>query len=154
MSEPTDDAFDSFELDGVAELSLLIDVPEDMLRAAIGSDLGPGEAGPGFGSDVTIFTGLTNPRTPGRPLVAIRVELEDTVFEVGHAVGVPLPNGRTQWSLGDPRTVLPYGEVPTRDAFDLSDVMERIEVQRVLVDALRDAIARIADVAMLRGTRW
>lgn len=154
MSEPTDNAFDDVRLDGVAELSLLIDVPEDMLRSAIGSDLGPGQAGPGFGRDVTIFTGLTNPRTPGRPLVAIRVELDDAVFEVGHAVGVPLPNGRMQWSLGDPRTVLAYGEGPTRDAYDLSDVVERIEVQQALVNELRDAIARIADVAMLRGTRW
>ena len=154
MTDDAGGAFDAIRLDGVAELALLIDVPEELLRAAIGSDLSPGHAGPGFGSDVTIFTGLSNPRTPGRPLVAIRVEHGDASFEVGHAVGVPLPNGRMQWSLGDPRTTLPYGEHATRDAFGLFDVVEQIEVQRVLVDALRDAIARIADVAMLRGTRW
>lgn len=154
MNDGTDDSFDAIRLDGVAELSLLIDVPEDMLRAAIGSDLGPGQAGPGFGNDVTIFTGLTNPRTPGRPLVAIRVEHDDAIFEVGHAVGVPLPNGRMQWSLGDPRTVLPYGEAATRDAFDLTEMVDRADVQRALVEALLEAIARIADVAMLRGTRW
>ena len=154
MTDETDGAFDAIRLDGVAELALLIGVPEGLLRAAIGSDLGPGEAGPGFGGDVTIFTGLTNPRTPGRPLVAIRVDHDDASFEVGHAVGVPLPNGRMQWSLGDPRTTLPYGEAATRDALDLFDAVEPIDVQRALVDALRDAIARIADVAMLRGTRW
>lgn len=154
MTDSTGGAFEGLRLDGVAELSLLIDVPEDLLRGALGSDVAPGQAGPGFGPDVTIFTGLTNPRTPGRPLVAIRVEHDDAVLEVGHAVGVPLPNGRHQWSLGDPRTILPYGEDAIRDAFDLSDVAELGDVQRALVEALRDAIARIADVAMLRGTRW
>lgn len=142
-------------LDGVAELALMIGVSEAGLREVLGGELDPGVPGPGFGRQVTIFTGVGNPRTPGRPLVAIRVEHEDPFFEVGHAVGVPLPNGRHQWSLGDPRTTLPYGEEATRDAFDLlEEYVDAAAVQQALLSALHEAINKVADVAMLRGTSW
>ena len=42
--------------------------------------------------EFTIFTGRENPRTPGRPLIAIVVDHTEHTVEVGHAVGVPLPD--------------------------------------------------------------
>jgi hypothetical protein len=125
--------------DGVPALAGLLDVPEPDLRAAIGGPWSVGHEGPDLGSPVTTFTGLVNPRAPSRPLVAIRVEHEDWSVDVGHAVGVPVPTGRMQWALGEPRTAL---------SFDPDEPRE------LLLAELREAVHQVAEAAVLRGTAW
>lgn len=126
-------------VDGVPALARLLGVPEPDLRDAIGGPWSEGHDGPDLGSPVTTFTGLVNPRAPSRPLVAIRVEHEDWSVDVGHAVGVPVPSGRMQWALGEPRTAL---------SFDVDEPRDRL-----LAD-LRDAVHHVAEAAVLRGTSW
>jgi hypothetical protein len=130
--------------DGVSELADLLGVPEEHLRAAIGEPWSPGQTGPGWGADITIFTGRENPRTPRRPLVAIRVDPTEGSVDVGHAIGVPLPNGRHQWALGEPLTELEYVAEDGADAFKAA----------ALIDGIREGVNRIAEVAMFRGTSW
>jgi hypothetical protein len=130
--------------DGVAELAVMLRLPLGELRAALGEPWSAGQAAPGWGADITIFTGRENPRTPDRPLVAIRVDPAEGIVDVGHAIGVPLPNGRFQWALGEPVTELAYLDDDEPDAFKAAE----------LIDGLRDAMNRIADVAMFRGTEW
>jgi hypothetical protein len=130
--------------DGVSELAALLGVSEAHLRAAVGEPWGRGQAGPGWGDDITIFTGRENPRTPGRPLIAIRVDPGEGSVDVGHAIGVPLPNGRFQWALGEPVTELDYCPDDGSDAFAAAE----------LIDGIREGVNRIADVAMFRGTSW
>jgi hypothetical protein len=130
--------------DGVSELAALLGVSLPHLRAAIGEPWSAGQTGPGWGGDITIFTGRDNPRTPGRPLVAIRVDPAEGTVDVGHAIGVPLPNGRFQWALGEPITELAYHHDDGSDAFKAAE----------LIDGIREGVNRIADVAMFRGTSW
>lgn len=130
--------------DGVSELADLLGVSLPHLRAAIGEPWSPGQTGPGWGGDITIFTGRDNPRTPGRPLVAIRVDPLEGTVDVGHAIGVPLPNGRFQWALGEPLTELVHHHDDGSDAFKAAE----------LIDGIREGVNRIADVAMFRGTSW
>jgi len=130
--------------DGVTELADLLGVPEGHLRDAIGEPWSPGQPGPGWDADLTIFTGRENPRTPGRPLVAIRVDPAEGSVDVGHAIGVPLPNGRHQWALGEPITELAFAIDDGADAFTAA----------ALIDGIREGVNRIADVAMFRGTSW
>ena len=130
--------------DGVAELAALLEVPDEHLRAAIGEPWSTGHDGPGWGGDVTVFTGRDNPRTPGRPLAAIRVDPTEGVVDVGHAIGVPLPNGRFQWALGEPVTELTYHSADGSDSFKAAE----------LIDGIRGGLNRVADVATFRGTSW
>lgn len=134
---------DDIEDDGLPELAGLLRVAEDDLRHAIAGPWSEPQRAPGWDGEVFIFTGRDNPKTPGRPLVALRVDPMDETIEMGHAVGVPLPNGRMQWALGEPRTSAHY-DFEEGDAFR----------QAALLDDLRQGIARIADVAMFRGTSW
>ena len=130
--------------DGVVEMAALLGVSLPHLRSAVGEPWSPGQTGPGWGGDVTIFTGRDNPRTPGRPLVAIRVDPAERTVDVGHAIGVPLPNGRFQWALGEPVTELACHPGDGADPFKAA----------ALIDGIREAMNRIADVAMFRGTSW
>lgn len=144
--------------DGLPELAGVLGVPEDMLRAVLGDDWMPGQPGPGWGHEVTIFTGVANPRTPGRPLVAIVVDDLDGFIEIGHAVGVPLPNGRMRWALGEPKTELPLDRDHLREVFVEANRYDYVSsdeaVTEGLVQAVREAVAKIADTAMLRGIAW
>jgi hypothetical protein len=81
---------------------------------------------------------------PDRALVAIRVDHEDGVVDVGKAVGVPLPNGRMQWALAEPRTRLHSDLDEPNNVLQVSD----------LIEGLRAAVNRVADASMLRGTSW
>lgn len=130
---------DVIDDDGLPALAALLGVAEPDLREAIGGPWHEVEAGPGPALPFTAFTGLANPRTPGRPLVAMRVEHEDGLLAVGYAVGVPVPTGEMRWALAEPRTELIY------EADDPSEDFLR---------DLRDAVQRVADAAMLRGTSW
>jgi len=122
----------------------MLGVRSGQLRAAIGEPWSDGQSGPGWGADITIFTGRENPRMPERPLVAIRIDPAEGTVDVGHAIGVPLPNSRFQWALGEPLTQIDLPTVNDPDAFAAAE----------LIDGLRDAVNRIADVAMFRGTSW
>ena len=149
---------DEGEQDAVAGLAIVLGVPTEQLRAAIGGPWVVEESPATFDAFVTILTGLENPRTPQRPLIVMRVEHEEATIEVGHAVGVPLPNGRRQWAFGEPRTLLPYEPAELREHLLLTDpradMMSSDEVSHALLAELSAAISRVADVAMLRGTTW
>lgn len=130
--------------DGVAALAILLGLPEGDLRAAIGVPWNTPQEGPDLGVDITIVTGRASPQTPDRPLVAIRIDHADGIVDVGKAIGVPLPNGRMQWALAEPRTRLNSDLDPEVDVVHVSD----------LVEALGAAVTRVADASMLRGTTW
>ena len=130
---------DETDKDDLPALAGLLGIPEPELRSAIGGPWHTVEAGPGPALPFTTFTGLANPRTPGRPLVAMRVEHEDGTLVVGYAVGVPVPTGEMRWALAEPRTELMHDADDPGDGFLLE---------------LRDAVQRVADAAMLRGTSW
>ena len=134
--------------DGVAELAAIIGVPVEPLREALGGPWNAGIPGPAFGHDVTVFTGLENPRVPGRPLVVLRVDHDAQVVDVGRAVGVPLPEGRFQYSLGEPRATIDYDQVP------LDEVWGPEHSAGLLIDELNLAVSAVLDAAVLRGTRW
>lgn len=130
---------DVIDDDGLPALAALLGVAEPDLREAIGGPWHEVETGPGPALPFTAFTGLANPRTPGRPLVAMRVEREDGLLAVGYAVGVPVPTGEMRWALAEPRTELIYeAEDPSED----------------FLRDLREVVQRVADAAMLRGTSW
>ena len=154
MSEEANDD----QADGLTELASLLGLPSDALAAALGDDWAPGQPGSGWGHRVTIFTGVPNPRTPGRPLVAIVVDLEEGFVELGHAVGVPLPSGHMRWALGEPRTELPLDRESLREHFVDANRYDLISSEDAmtagLLQAMREAVARIADTAMLRGVAW
>jgi hypothetical protein len=149
---------DEGEQDAVAGLAIVLGVPTDQLRAAIGGPWLVEELPATLDAFVTIMTGLENPRTPNRPLIALRVEHEEGTIEVGHAVGVPLPNGRMQWAFGEPRTLLPYEPEELREHLlrtdPRADTMSSDDLVEALLAELSAAIGRVADVAMLRGTTW
>lgn len=130
------------------QLAALLAVPEPVLREAIGGPWAAAENAPYFGHEVRVFVGLENPRHPERPLVVIRVDRDEHVVDVGRAVGVPVPGGRQQWSLGEPRTSLDYDEVPLDESWGGEHTRE------LLVLALRDAVSSVLDAAILRGTTW
>ena len=136
------------EADGLPQLALLLAVPEDALRAAVGEPWRAAENAPYFGHDVRVYVGLENPRHPERPLVVIRVDREERVVDVGRAVGVPVPGGRQQWSLAEPRTSLDYDEVP------LDETWGGEHSAGLLLGALGDAVSAVLDAAVLRGTTW
>jgi hypothetical protein len=145
-------------VEGLVELARLLGVPPARLEAAIGGPWSDGDTGSTAWGEFTIFTGRDNPRTPGRPLIAICVDHAEGTVEVGHAVGVPLPNGRMQWALGEPRTTVPVGEDDlvdwaTRDGRTPAS-MSPEGLRDVMLEALAAGIGRVADVAMMRGTRW
>ena len=145
-------------MNGLAQLADLLGVDAALLEQAIGGPWSDGEDGPGEAREFTTFTGRENPRTPGRPLIAIRVDHTENTVEVAHAVGVPLPSGKMRWAMGEPRTLVPY---LTDDLFYWADENGRVEVSKT-PDGLRDAmlaelaagISKVAEVAMLRGTAW
>ncbi len=144
--------------DGVGELADLLGVPRQALALAIGDQWSPGDPGSSAWGEFTIFTGRENPRTPGRPLIAICVDHSELTVELGHAVGVPLPNGRMQWALGEPRTLVPFdedglvawatgeGRVPTSTTPD--------GLAEALLAELAAGIEKVASTAMLRGITW
>lgn len=136
------------EADGVPQLAALLGVPEPVLREAIGGPWTAAENAPYFGHDVRVYVGLENPRHPERPLVVIRVDREEHVVDIGRAVGVPVPGGRQQWSLAEPRASLDYDEVPLDETWGGEHTVE------LLVLALRDAVSAVVDAAILRGTTW
>lgn len=136
------------EADGVPQLAALLGVPEPVLREAIGGPWSTAENAPYFGHDVQVFVGVENPRHPERPLVVIRVDRDEHVVDVGRAVGVPVPGGRQQWSLAEPRTSLDYDEVPLDETWGGEHSAE------LLVLALRDAVSSVVDASILRGTTW
>jgi hypothetical protein len=143
-----DDTGASGAADGVAELAAIIGVPVEPLREAMRGPWNAGFVGPAFGHDVTVFTGLENPRVPGRPLVVLRVDHDARVIDVGRAVGVPLPDGRPQYSLGEPRASIDYDQVP------LDEVWGPEHSAGLLIDELGLAVSAVLDAAVLRGTRW
>jgi hypothetical protein len=136
------------ESDGLAQLAGMLGVPEQELRAAIGAPWRAAENAPYFGHDVRVYVGHENPRHPERPLVVIRVDRDERVVDVGRAVGVPVPGGRQQWSLAEPRTSLDYDEVP------LDETWGGGHSAALLLSALGDAVSTVVDAAILRGTTW
>jgi hypothetical protein len=136
------------DADGVGQLAAILGVPLERLREAIGGPWSPGTPGPDFGHEVTLFTGLENPRTPGRPLVVLRVDHDASVVDVGRAVGVALPAGAQQWSLGEPRASIDVDEVP------LDEVWGAAHTATLLVDEIGAAVRAVLDAAVLRGTTW
>jgi hypothetical protein len=128
--------------DALADLAELLGLPEAELRAAVGGPWSRWDVTPQAGDHLTVFTGLPNPRTPGRPLVAVRVTLADGVVDVGKAVGVTVPSGDVRWSLGEPRTQIPI---------DADDPQGR--AWQVLVE-LQEAVQAVITASVLRGTRW
>ncbi len=142
------DAAAAHDPDGVAQLAEIIGVPADQLREAIGGPWSNGEPGPDFGHAVTVFTGLANPRAPGRPLVALRVDHDDGVVDVGRAIGAALPGGGHQWSLGEPRASIEYDQVPLDEAWGAE------HTATLLVDDVGFAVRAVLDAAVLRGTTW
>ena len=72
----SDEAIDD-QADGLTELAGLLGIPADALAAAVGDDWAPGQPGSGWGHRVTIFTGVPNPRTPGRPRIGNTSEDRD-----------------------------------------------------------------------------
>jgi hypothetical protein len=136
------------ESDGVPQLAAILGAPDEVLRAAIGGPWHAAENAPYYGHDVRVYVGLENPRHPERPLVVLRVDREEHVIDVGRAVGVPVPGGRQQWSLGEPRASLDYDEVP------LDETWGGEHTTQLLVLALSDAVSAVVDAAILRGTTW
>lgn len=134
--------------DGVTELAAILGVPADALGAAIGGPWLPGIEAPAYGHAVTVFVGLVNPRVPDRPLVVLRVDHDAAVVDVGRALGVALPTGSQQWSLGAPRATLAYGEPPLDEAWGPE------HSARLLLEELGAAVAAVLDSAVLRGTAW
>lgn len=135
-------------VDGVPSLARILDVPVELLREAIGGPWNGAENAPYYGHEVTVFTGLANPRQPDRVLVVIRVDHDDCTLHVGRAIGVPVPGGKHQWSLGEPRTALEYGEIP------LDETWGPQHARSLVLDELRDAVNRVLDAVVLRGTTW
>ena len=127
------------EVDGLADLAALLGVTQSQAEVALGRPWSPGDRGSTLWGEFTIFTGRENPRTPGRPLIAIVVDHTEHTVEVGHAVGVPLPDGRMRWTLGAPRTLVSLDDEP---------------LPGVLLADLRAGIDQVADTAMLRGIDW
>lgn len=125
------------EGDATDDLAGRLGVSADLLRQALGGPLSVWLTDPDLGEQLLVYTGLADPRTPGRPLVALR--LSEETLDIGHSVGVSLPNNEMQWSLAEPRTQLDYDD-------------ESDEV--ILCDHIREAVAAVASAAMLRGTSW
>lgn len=125
--------------DDLVELAALLEVDADLLRAGIGGPWSLGQVAEVPGGELRVYVGRENPRMEGRPLVAIRVDTDALQVDVGKAVGVPVPDGRMQWALGQPRRQL----LLDTEADDIA-----------LVSDLQDAINAIADAAMLRGSQW
>ena len=146
------------EPDGLGELAALLGVSIDDAERALGRPWTPGERGSTLWGEFTIFTGRENPRTPGRPLIAIVVDHTESTVEAGHAVGVPLPDGRMRWTLGAPRTLVPLAEEALRDWADEVGTVPASSAPEVLLatmlNELRAGIERVADTAMLRGIDW
>ena len=130
--------------DGIPALAILLGLPEAELREAIGGPWNTPQEGPDLGLDITIVTGRYSPQTPDRPLVAIRIDHGDGVVDIGKAIGVPLPNGRMQYALAEPRTRLHSDLDEPTSVLQMSDLLE----------GLRAAVTRVADASMLRGTSW
>jgi hypothetical protein len=129
----------------VPGLARLLGVDEADVRQAIGGPWSQESATPDLGSRVTMFIGLANPRTPSRPLAAIRVDHAEGVVEVGHAVGVPLPTGEAHWVLAAPRTTV---------SFDVDGLDDVDGVPALVLDALRSGVHAVVEAAVLRGTTW
>lgn len=146
------------EADGLADLAALLGVPVDVARVALGEPWSPGDRGSTLWGEFTIFTGRENPRNPDRPLIAIVVDHTEETVELGHAVGVPLPDGRMRWSLGAPRTSIPLDPADLREwAADHASVPSSLgdeALRSALLEELRLGIERVADTAMLRGAEW
>lgn len=123
--------------DASGDLAARLGVSESLLRSALGAPLELWVSDPDLGEQLLIYTGLADPRTPGRPLIALR--LSEDSLEIGHSVGVSLPNREMQWSLAEPRTHLEYDE-------HVDEVM--------FCERIREAVAAVASAAMLRGTSW
>lgn len=134
--------------DGIPAIAELLRVPEDVLREAIGGPWNGAEDAPYYGHEVTVFTGLANPRQPDRALVVLRFDHDDSTLHVGRAIGVPVPGGQHQWSLGEPRTVIEIDEVPLDESWG----PQRSRV--LVVEAVRDAVNQVLDAVVLRGTTW
>jgi len=114
-------------------LAEVLGVDADALAAAIGEFR---HSGTEWDGDVHIYTGRSNPRAPERPVVVLSVDVAESEVEVGRAVGVPLPDGRTRWALAGPRTSLELRDEP------------------LLLADLADAVVRVLDRDMLRGVAW
>ena len=114
-------------------LGEVLGVDDALLAGAIGAFR---PSGTEWDDEVLVYTGRSNPRAPERPVVVLRVHTLDAEVEVGRAVGVPLPDGRTRWTLAGPRTTVALSDGAT------------------MVAALADAVVRVLDADMLRGTRW
>ncbi len=146
--------------DGVPRLAELLGVDEDALRAAIGGPWGPGYDVPEehLGTLGTVFTGLPDPRTPGRPLAVIQVDRADERVRIGYAVGFPLVTGDYRWSLAEPRTTLPYDPDEIHQALlDPEHPLAQAgtsDPQEALLAALTAALQRVAVAATLSGTTW
>lgn len=146
--------------DGLPDLAALLELDVDALREAIGGPWSPAFEVPEdqLGTLGTIFTGLPDPRTPGRPLAVIQVDHADGRVRVGYAVGFPLVTGDYRWSLAEPRTTLPYDRDEIRVAvFDPEHPLGQtgtIDPDEALLVALRTAIQKVAVAATLKGTQW
>lgn len=127
------------EVDGIPELADWLGLDEATLRAAIGGPWGAGQIAPELGTPRTLFVGHENPRSPERPLVVIRLDHLDWTVEIGKAVGVPLPTGEFQWTIGEPRTSLEF---------------DPAEAQPMLAHDLQEAVNKVINAAVLRGTTW
>jgi hypothetical protein len=125
--------------DAMPALAALLGITVSALETAIGGPWMQWQSGPNLDGPIVTFTGLPNPRTPERPLAAIRVDAQDQSLDVGYAVGVPLPNGRMQWALAEPRSTVPFGED---------------EDQHSVAVGLRDAVNLVMEAAVLKGTSW
>lgn len=144
--------------EGLGEMADLLGVSVEAAAAVLGGPWSAGEPGTSAWGDSTTFTGRENPRTPGRPLVALVVDHAERTVEVGHAVGVPLPDGSMRWTLGEPRTLVPLDEADlvawvNRDGRVAASTTPE-GLSEAMLQALGDGIQRVADVAMLRGAQW
>ena len=149
---------DRLSMSGLNALAAMLGVDPAQLSDAIGEPWSDGQDGPGSLREFTTFTGRENPRTPGRDLIAIRVDHHDRTVEVAHAVGVPLPNGRMQWAMAEPRTSVPIDVdelaewAAEHDRFEIDTTPAGLKA--AMLAELAAGISRVAEVAMLRGTSW
>ncbi len=143
-------------MSGLDELATLLGVDPAQLSDAIGEPWSEGQDGPGSLREYTTFTGRENPRTPGRDLIAIRVDHHDRTVEVAHAVGVPLPNGKMQWAMAEPRTIVPIDVDEFAEWMAEHDLFDNTPagLKAAMLAELAAGISRVAEVAMLRGTSW